>query len=153
MTLDESSLHLQVLSEVRRILISWYTVTRWHLRERPPRKDLNFPIFFLLLFLIESLVFTLFTPFYNSFCLRLTTSKCCTISSYVKTKTIPTKNKYKISQFMMHKENCNDVQYVNCIRPKKTHVTFWITVHIFKLLIKGCALCNYVKWCDSYLSL
>ena len=36
MTLDEASLHLQVLSEVRRILISWYTVTRWHLRERPP---------------------------------------------------------------------------------------------------------------------
>ena len=36
MTLDESSLHLQVLSEVRRILISRYTVTRWHLRERPP---------------------------------------------------------------------------------------------------------------------
>ena len=36
MTLDESSLHLKVLSEVRQILISRYTVTRWHLRERPP---------------------------------------------------------------------------------------------------------------------
>ena len=36
MTLDESSLHLQVLSKVRRILISRYTVARWHLRERPP---------------------------------------------------------------------------------------------------------------------
>ena len=36
MTLDESSLHLQVLSEVCQILISWYTVTRWHLIERPP---------------------------------------------------------------------------------------------------------------------
>ena len=36
MALDESSLHLQVLSEVCRILISRYTVTRWHLRERPP---------------------------------------------------------------------------------------------------------------------
>ena len=30
------SLHLQVLSEIHRILISRYTVTRWHLRERPP---------------------------------------------------------------------------------------------------------------------
>ena len=39
MTLDESSLHLQVLSEVRRILISRYTVARWHLRERPPYCD------------------------------------------------------------------------------------------------------------------
>ena len=36
MNLDKSSLHLQVLSEVRRILISRYTVTQWHLRERPP---------------------------------------------------------------------------------------------------------------------
>ena len=36
MTLDESSLHLQVLSEVRQVLISRYTVTRWHLIERPP---------------------------------------------------------------------------------------------------------------------
>ena len=36
MTLDESSLHLQVLSEVRQILISRYTMTRWHLREIPP---------------------------------------------------------------------------------------------------------------------
>ena len=36
MTLDESSLHLQVFSEVRPILKSWYTVTRWHLREIPP---------------------------------------------------------------------------------------------------------------------
>ena len=43
MTLDESSLHLQVLSEVRlikiMILISRYTVTWCHLRERPPYCD------------------------------------------------------------------------------------------------------------------
>ena len=82
-------------------------------------KVLNFPLFFLLSFLIDFLVFTLFTPFYNSFYLRLTTPKCRTISSYVKTKTISRKNKKDISVHGMHNENCNDVQYVNCIGQKR----------------------------------